>query len=232
MDIARYFHELSWNLFNESLDVHVILDVEHNRFVMCNKNVYNIYGYTQNEFLKITPYDLSVEFKDFNQMEYKQETIINKGFDKFITKHKTKNGEILDIYVKSKKIDIENANLLFITLSSIQDEPLLEKYYKNKSVAKHIEYKSIQNIYQWDSYTKTLLKNNTIIELSKSEKELLSILIKNINSPVSKENIIEYLDKQMSDNSLLSMVKRVRKKTTNDFIKNIYSKGYQIDLYR
>lgn len=228
MDFIRYLSELEFNFFDESLDVHVILDLETNKFIMCSKSVKDMYEYTKEEFLNITPYDLSVEFVNQSQMESKQESILEKGYDKFITKHKTKKGKIIDVYVKSKRIDIKNTHILFIALINLGQEKQLNEYFKNKIKSEQTSLQTIQKIYKWNKYTKTLLKNDIVINLSNNEKNLLSILINNINSTVTKELLFETLDNKTTYNSLLAMVKRIRKKTSSDFIKNIYSGGYQI----
>ena len=217
------------NFFKESLDVQVILDIEANKFIMCNGKVYDIYGYTQDEFLSITPYDLSVDFLKKYEMENKQEFIVNRGFDKFITKHKTKSGKILDIYVKSKKLNIENTHLLYITLISLEDEEELKSYYNDKFKLKQKKYIRVHKTYQWDLSSRILLKKGELIDLSNNEKKLLSILINNINSSVSKEFIYKKFDTKITSNSLISIIKRIRKKTSYDFITTIYSNGYKVN---
>ena len=36
-------------------------------------------------------------------MKEKQKTILDRGWDKFTTKHKTKDGKAIDVLIKSKK---------------------------------------------------------------------------------------------------------------------------------
>lgn len=215
------------NVFYESLDAQVILDIEANRFLFCNKNVLSIYGYTQDEFLKLTPYDLSSEFKDHNHMENKQEIIINQGWDKFITKHKTKNGEVLDIYVKSKRLNYPDRFLLFIVLIDLNKECIIKEYYqKNFTFSK--EFIHITETYQWNKENKILFKGNTQIELSNNEQKLVNLLINNLNHCITYDEIKSIFNKTVTYNSLLLTVKRIRQKTENSFIKTVYSKGYII----
>ena len=214
--------------FEESIDALVLLDIENNKFTLCNTKASELYGYTKEEFLKITPYDLSVEFKNRIQMESKQEEIINKGYDKFMTKHKSKYGHILDIYVKSKRILIDQKWFLLITLIDIEKEKLLKQYFHKKDAP--LKYLiSIGSTYHWDKFNMILLKHGEIVSLTQKEKNLINIFLKYKNSILSYENILQYFDgTKLSKNALLSIIKRIRKKTDNNFIATIYAKGYCI----
>lgn len=229
MNNIKDLNDIDFNLFYQSLDVYVLLDLETSRFIKCNESVYNMYGYTKEEFLTLTPYDLSVEFLTPEMMEHKQEDILVKGFDNFVTKHKTKYGEILNVFVRSRKLNIKENQILFITLINLNQEIELEKFYKKKFTAKETSFIKIQDKYLWDKTTSTLLEDNKVINLSMKERKLLKILIKNINNSVSKEHIYKYFDFEITYDSLLSMIKRIRKKTSFNFIKSIYSSGYKIN---
>ena len=203
--------------FQESMDALVLLDIEKNKFILCNTKASELYGYTKEEFLKITPYDLSVEFKNTIQMESKQEEIINKGYDTFITKHKSKYGHILDIYVKSKRVLIDKRWFLLITLIDIDKERILKQYFHKKdSSLKYLI--TIGSTYHWDKFNLILLKHGEIVSLTQKEKNLINIFLKYKNSILSYEDIFQYLgDAKLSKNALLSMIKRIRKKTDENF---------------
>lgn len=214
-------------LFYESLDAQVLLDLELNKFLMCNEKVFELYGYTKEEFLNLTPYDLSLEFKDNIQMENKQENIYERGFDKFITKHKRKDGQSIDVYVKSKKVNFNDKYWLFINLCDITNENILKEYFNDKTYVDDILI--IQNEYKWYKNISILMKGNLLIELSFKERKILSYLLSNINSVVSNKTLIELFENQkVTNNSILSLIKRIRKKTSNDFINTVYSEGYVI----
>lgn len=213
--------------FEESLDVKVLLDIEANKFLVCNEQVSNMYGYTKEEFLNITPYDLSLEFKDNIQMEHKQEDILNKGYDIFATKHKTKDNRTIDVYVKSKKVEFEDKQWLFITLVDLQKEDVPKEYFKEKQKEKIL---NIKNDYKWYEDIKCLSKNNRLVNFTEKENFLVSLLIKHINSTVSCDIIKSNFKENISNDSLLSMIKRIRKKTSSDFISTVYNNGYVIYL--
>jgi len=72
-----------------------------------------------------------------------------------------------------------------------------------------------------------------IIELSENEKNLLFFLVKNINHILNSSVIIDYIwqDKIVSDNTLRTLIKKLRSKISYDFIKNIRGSGYKIEKY-
>ncbi len=85
----------------------------------------------------------------------------------------------------------------------------------------------------FDLKRKELIDSKKILELSENEKNLLFFLIKNINHILSSTIIIDYIwqDKIVSDNTLRTLIKKLRSKSTYDFIKNIRGSGYKIDKY-
>lgn len=83
--------------------------------------------------------------------------------------------------------------------------------------------------------THELLRENTIIELSKKEYQLLEILMRNHNQVITRELLFEKLwgyDSEISDNSLDALVKLVRKKIdppgAPSLIQNVRGIGYKV----
>ena len=85
----------------------------------------------------------------------------------------------------------------------------------------------------FDLITRELIDNEKIIELSENEKNLLFFLVKNINHILSTSSIIDYVwkEKIISDNTLRTLIKKLRSKSTFDYIKNIRGSGYKIEKY-
>lgn len=130
-------------LFDESLDAIVLLDMETQRFVKFNHKTLELYGYSKDEFKQITPKELTAEFLTDEEMQRKQTAIINQSWDQFLTKHKTKNGEVLDIFVKTKKIVFIEKVFLYITLHDITRE----KYLENKLYEKTKEQEVLLSLF-------------------------------------------------------------------------------------
>ncbi len=85
----------------------------------------------------------------------------------------------------------------------------------------------------FDLARRELVDSNKIIDISENEKNLLFFLIKNINHILSTNIIIDYIwqEKIVSDNTLRTLIKKLRSKSNYDFIKNIRGSGYKIEKY-
>ncbi len=114
-------------LFNESLDAILILNVKTQKFILFNKKSLELYNYSEEEFKNLTPKDLTLEFISDEKIKNKQKNILEKGWDKFVTKHKTKDGKSIDVLIKSKKIElISDSPLLYITIHNLENAKELE----------------------------------------------------------------------------------------------------------
>lgn len=82
--------------------------------------------------------------------------------------------------------------------------------------------------YMWDKNMRTLLKENRKIELSNYEKRFIEILILKINQDVSYEDLHNHIYnlEEYSQNTIFTLAKRVRKKTTKELIKSSFKFGY------
>lgn len=93
---------------------------------------------------------------------------------------------------------------------------------------------SFTNGYKWCKKEKRLEKDGIEIDLSNSELILLDLLITNPYLTFSYEEIFNNLssdnyEKELSIDSIKSIIKRVRKKIPHNLIKNIYGSGYKIN---
>jgi DNA-binding response OmpR family regulator len=94
---------------------------------------------------------------------------------------------------------------------------------------------SLKDGYVWDKLNKALLKDSENIKLTKNEMMILDMFLNNPNQVFSEEmifNTIYYdnIDKEMSGDSIKSILKRLRKKLPCDCIENIYGSGYRINV--
>lgn len=78
---------------------------------------------------------------------------------------------------------------------------------------------------------KELIVNNQIIDLTKNEKNLLTLLIENNGIKVSHEQIENFVydGASKSSDAIRSLVKRLRKKLTKELIFNSLEEGYYIN---
>ena len=104
-----------------------------------------------------------------------------------------------------------------------------------KNGVKYIDSKksniiNLKNGFVYDYYNKSLFKDNIIVPLTKKELLFLNFLLKNHDSSISYEEInINVWDGSMTNDSLRSLVKELRKKIYKDLIKNVSGIGYRID---
>ena len=83
----------------------------------------------------------------------------------------------------------------------------------------------------FDNNTMSLYKDNSLITLTKREKEFLFLLIKNKNTIVSNQYIKEVLwDEEVNDERLRTFIKRLRLKTSKSIVENISAQGYLISI--
>jgi len=83
----------------------------------------------------------------------------------------------------------------------------------------------------YDVYTKELVKDGEIISLSKNERSLLDLLIKNSPAPTSYEaiesNVYEFAT---SKNAIKLLVKSLRAKVNKEAISNVSGFGYNVNI--
>ena len=90
---------------------------------------------------------------------------------------------------------------------------------------------NLGNDFIYDNYNKTLFKSNQIIPLTKKETLFFDLLTKSNNYSLAYEKLNEVLWKgSMTQDSLRSLVKELRKKTYKELIKNISGSGYRLDI--
>jgi len=90
---------------------------------------------------------------------------------------------------------------------------------------------SLKEGFVWNYETKELFNKDEVV-LTDKEKKLLSLLLSNINTTYSYEEIIEELWNSDDDKviHLKTIIKNLRKKLPKDTIKNIFGVGYKINI--
>ncbi len=105
--------------------------------------------------------------------------------------------------------------------------------YINKIVPKLQKEKEVllKEDFIFDNNSLSLYRNNTLIELTKREKEFFHLMIKNKNNLVLTQTLKDKLwEKNISDEVLRTFIKRVRLKTSKELIENISAQGYLISV--
>lgn len=100
---------------------------------------------------------------------------------------------------------------------------LTEKLNKHRMIC-------LNKYFSFDNNTKSLYEEEKLINITKREKEFISLLVQN-RSVITKTELIKYKlwkDEDVSDERLRTFIKRLRQKTSKELIKNISGQGYLI----
>lgn len=87
----------------------------------------------------------------------------------------------------------------------------------------------------WDSKSKTLFCNDESIFLTRRESKLFELLVEKAGTPCSDDEIFFYVwgdqfEKIVTNSSIRTLVKNLRKKIPTELIKNQYGVGYKINF--
>ena len=207
-------------------------------------------------FLLEDDYSLNEAIKEILEMEnhivnnfYDGEIAFNNilnEYDLYILDINVPNINGLDVLEKIKSIN-SNSNVIIISanvnISLIKEAYILgcDDYLKKpfdleELVFKIKRYEKIpnninltQNI-SFNLIEKELYLNSEKIELTKNEKNLLYLLIKNMGNTISYSQIEDFVydGKSKSSDAIRSLIKRLRKKLSEDLISNSLDEGYYI----
>ena len=93
-------------VFEQAPDSIVLIDVETGRIVEFNDLAHLTLGYTREEFESLTVADFEAS-ESPEDVAARMERILHVGPDSFETRHRTKNGTVLDILVNSRAISVK-----------------------------------------------------------------------------------------------------------------------------
>ena len=127
-----------------------------------------------------------------------------------------------------KAIDL-GINKYFI--KPFDPEELLEHINKLALKLNKQKQSKLKEDFIFDNNSLSLYKNNSLISLTKREKELFYLLIKHKNQLVTTKDLKENLwNDEVNDEALRTFIKRVRIKTSKDLIENVSGQGYLISV--
>lgn len=227
---------------SHSLDV---LFVEDDKVLQCKmqlilKDLFHTVDYCDNGVLGLEQYksfytqnnkyyDLvitDVEMPRMNGIEFATKVrSINKGQDIVVVSAHDDSDyliEFIDIGIeKFIKKPFESKTLIESLLNVLESKTVDKVYFE-------------KNIF-WDRKSSKLYKDNEEVTLSNTEIQLLKLFINNPNQVFSKYDIFTVLEEDnfdvvTSDDSVKSIIKRLRKKLPEDSITNIYGRGYKLNL--
>ncbi|WP_321471519.1 response regulator transcription factor [Halarcobacter sp.] len=160
----------------------------------------------------------------------------------------------LDGLDMTKEIRKENENIPIIVLSAFSDkEKLLKaidigitKYFIKPfdpdelleyiiTIASKLDKSRIiclNKHFTFDNNTNNLFEDEQLINITKREKNFIYLLIKNKNTITSTDELKQKLweNETVTDERVRTFIKRFRKKTSKELIKNISGQGYLISV--
>ena len=175
---------------------------------------------------QIDSFDLIVFDNSHNKISKFTETLKLK---------KTYNFNIPMIVLENETIE-EFSNYKYDNMYTILDKNINEAFlFKNIEIALDFLYTNkklqFENGFYFDMNRELLFQGKKTIKLTKTEKKLTNLLALNPNVLVTYEHIssVVWKGKEFSIYSLRNVIKHIREKTDETFIKNSSNKGYVIN---
>ncbi|MDP2852926.1 MAG: PAS domain S-box protein, partial [Smithellaceae bacterium] len=125
-EACRNAEERYRTLFEQSPNGILLIDTETGKTIESNETARKQLGYTREEFA-------ALRVSDYEVLETPEETakhiqkIIQGGIDDFETQHRTKSGEIRNVHVWAKTIQLSNRNFIYTLLQDITEHRHAEK---------------------------------------------------------------------------------------------------------
>lgn len=136
---------------------------------------------------------------------------------------------------KEYLIDLINLGVDAFMQKPLSSQNLLQVLYEVCTSFNLQNIVTLRDDYSYNFSTSTLFLSKNKINMSDNEQKLLELLLKNKSQSFSAIEIFNYLynnapEKEFSNDSIKSLVKRLRKKLPDNIISNTQQLGYSINL--
>ncbi len=177
------------SIYNNSLDPIFLFSIDRKKFDDLNPKACELYGYSKDEFLNLGVKDIEV-LHDDNKIKKTHEDIIKYGWKRFESKHKLKDGTIIDVMVTAVFTKLFDKEYIYVSTRDIS----LQKQSENTILKQKEEFETIFQ-YAQDGIAITDLKgcfikvNPSFERLTEySESKLLELDVNSLVAPEDKEN--------------------------------------------
>ncbi|NCB13196.1 MAG: PAS domain S-box protein [Erysipelotrichia bacterium] len=163
------------SIYNNSLDAILLYDTTSEKFDDVNPKACSLYGYTKEEFLKLGVKDIEV-LHDENLIKETQNRMLKQGWDRFESKHKLKNGTIIDVMINAVSIRLFDKDYIYVSFRDISQQKKLERITLEQKEEFETIFRTIKDsIAIIDLNTNFINCNDAFISLSGySKDEILS----------------------------------------------------------
>jgi len=120
-------------LFEQSPDGICVIDYKTLLPLEFNEKIHTQLGYSREEFsqLKISDYEI-IDTPDV--IKARATKIMHEGMDNFLSRHKTKNGDIRDVQITIQKIFLHGKPVLYAIFRDVTDKMKLEKTLRQQEI--------------------------------------------------------------------------------------------------
>jgi diguanylate cyclase (GGDEF)-like protein/PAS domain S-box-containing protein len=194
-EIIKQQEEYS-ELLNSMSYSNFMIDVDTQYIINANQSAIKLYGYSLEEFKRLKTTDISIygslELKNLLNAENESLT------DYFISKHKTKNGEIISVEIRKKTQSIQGKNYIIANVVDITQKLLDEQAFNDVNEKLIATLKSVNEaIFVIDSIGQIELINDVGLNYIQTYKyknaQITDILSLDSNTSIDMKKIIQFV---------------------------------------
>jgi len=209
-------------ILETSIDGFCVVGVD-GKLLEVNSSLCDITGYSKEELLRMKIIDIEA-VETVKQTAQHIDRVMNRGYDRFETKHRRKDGKIIDIEVSSQFCDFEQEKFFFscfrdITKRKKAEQALRESEQKFKTIFDN----ATDGILVADPETRKYLTGNKMIcqMLGYSLEEIKNLEVKDIHPKDSLSEDLRKFEKVLKREIRLSEDVPVRRKDGSIFYVDI-----------